>query len=207
MNPINFKTLSNIEKTFRFSKTMALVVVVCSFLFAGTVVVSSYIKIEKERQKIYVLDQDKSLILALQQDLKQNRPVEARDHVRMFHELFFTLAPDNAAIRSNMRRAFELADQTAYNYYKDLLEAGYYNRIVRSNIFQRIEIDSIVCNFEDYPYEATSYCHQIVNRTSRIARRSLVTTCQLVNVTRSDNNPHGFLIQNFRVLENKQQED
>lgn len=207
MNPINFRTLNNIEKTFRFSKTMALVAVVCSFLFAGTVVVSSYIKIEKERQKIYVLDQDKSLILALQQDLKQNRPVEARDHVRMFHELFFTLAPDNEAIRSNLRRAFELADKTVYDYYKDLLESGYYNRIVRSNTYQRIEIDSIVCNYDNYPYEVTSYCLQVVNRPSRSARRSLVTTCQLVNVTRSDNNPHGFLIQNFRVIENKQQED
>ena len=206
MNPINFRTLSNIEKTFRFSKTMALVAVICSFLFSGTVVVLSYIKIERERQKIYVLDQDKSLILALQQDLKQNRPVEARDHVRMFHELFFTLAPDNAAIRSNMQRAFELADKTAYNYYKDLLEAGYYNRIVRSNIFQRIEIDSIVCNFDQYPYEAIAYCQQVINRESNSARRSLVTTCQLVNVMRSDNNPHGFLLQNFRVLENKQQD-
>lgn len=206
MNPINFRTLSNIEKTFRFSKTMALVAVICSFLFSGTVVVLSYIKIERERQKIYVLDQDKSLILALQQDLKQNRPVEARDHVRMFHELFFTLAPDNAAIRSNVQRAFELADKTAYNYYKDLLEAGYYNRIVRSNIFQRIEIDSIVCNFDQYPYEAIAYCQQVINRESNSARRSLVTTCQLVNVMRSDNNPHGFLLQNFRVLENKQQD-
>ena len=206
MNPINFRTLSNIEKTFRFSKTMALVAVICSFLFSGTVVVLSYIKIERERQKIYVLDQDKSLILALQQDLKQNRPVEARDHVRMFHELFFTLAPDNAAIRSNVQRAFELADKTAYNYYKDLLEAGYYNRIVRRNIFQRIEIDSIVCNFDQYPYEAIAYCQQVINRESNSARRSLVTTCQLVNVMRSDNNPHGFLLQNFRVLENKQQD-
>ena len=202
-----FRTLSNIEKTFRFSRTMALAAVVCSFLFAGTVVVLSYIKIEHERQKIYVLDRGKSLILALQQDMQQNRPVEARDHVRMFHELFFTLAPDNEAINSNMRRAFELADQTAYNYYKDLLEAGYYNRIVRSNILQRIIIDSIGCDFDSYPYEVTTYCQQVIIRESIRHSRTLVTTCQLVNATRSDNNPHGFLMRNFRVVENKQQED
>lgn len=202
-----FKTLNNIEKTFRFSRTMAIIAVVCSFLFAGTVVILSYIEIEQSRQKIYVLDQDKSLILALQQDMQQNRPVEARDHVRMFHELFFTLAPDNEAINSNMRRAFELADETAYNYYKDLLEAGYYNRIVRSNILQRIVIDSIVCDFNNYPYEVTTYSNQEIIRESMRHHRTLVTTCQLKNTTRSDNNPHGFLIRNFRVVENKQKEN
>jgi len=46
------------------------------------------------------LDQGKSLIVALSQDAALNRPVEAREHVRRMHELFFTLAPDKAAIRS-----------------------------------------------------------------------------------------------------------
>ena len=38
-------------------------------------------------------------LLYTSQDLAQNRPVEAREHVRRFHELFFTLSPDKAAIR------------------------------------------------------------------------------------------------------------
>ena len=40
-----------------------------------------------------------------------------------------------------------LADKSAYNYYKDLMEKGYFTRIISGNINQRIEIDSIVCNF------------------------------------------------------------
>ena len=44
------------------------------------------------------MDQGKSLIVALSQDAALNRPVEAREHVRRMHELFFTLAPDKAAI-------------------------------------------------------------------------------------------------------------
>lgn len=52
-----------------------------------------------------MLDQGKSLMLALSQDAALNRPVEAREHVRRMHELFFTLAPDKAAIESNINRA------------------------------------------------------------------------------------------------------
>ena len=55
---------------------------------------------EKQREKIYVLEQGKSLMLALSQDLQQNRPVEAREHVRRFHELFFSLSPDKDAIEA-----------------------------------------------------------------------------------------------------------
>ena len=53
---------------------------------------------EKQREKIYVLDGGKSLMMALSQDLSQNRPAEAREHVRRFHELFFSLSPQKDAI-------------------------------------------------------------------------------------------------------------
>ena len=69
-----------------------------------------------------MLDQGKSLMLALSQDASRNRPVEAREHVRRFHELFFTIAPDKDAIEKNMERAFVLCDKSAFNYYKDLAE-------------------------------------------------------------------------------------
>lgn len=54
----------------------------------------------------------------------QNRPVEAREHVRRFHELFFTLSPDKAAIESNLNRALLMADRSALSYYKALSEKG-----------------------------------------------------------------------------------
>ena len=44
-------------------------------------VVKSYQFAQRQREKIYVLDQGKSLMLALSQDLSQNRPVEAREDV------------------------------------------------------------------------------------------------------------------------------
>ena len=61
-----------------------------------------------------MLDQGKSLMLALSQDAALNRPVEAREHVRRLHELFFTLAPDKATIESNINRAMYLADKSLY---------------------------------------------------------------------------------------------
>lgn len=140
-------------------------------------------------------------MLALAQDASINRPVEAREHIRRFHELFFTLAPDKSAIENSMKRAFNLADKSAFDYYKDLSEKGYYNRIISGNVQQRIEIDSVVCNFDNYPY-AVTYAKQFIIRSSNVTKRNLVTSCFLVNSVRSDNNPQGFNIEKFNVIEN-----
>jgi conjugative transposon TraK protein len=158
--------------------------------------------IQKERGKVYVLENGKSLILALSQDMEQNRPAEARNHLRMFHELFFTLSPDGEAIKMNLNRALYLADKTAYNYYADLAEAGYYRRLIATNTVQLAVIDSIHCNFETYPYQARTFARQIIRRSSNVTVRSLVTVCSLVEVVRSDNNPHGLLIENFNIEKN-----
>jgi conjugative transposon TraK protein len=164
---------------------------------------SAYNFAEAQRQKIYVLDGGKSLILALSQDLSQNRPVEAKEHVRRFHELFFTLSPDKSAIESNIGRALQLSDKSAFNYYKDLSEKGFYNRIISGNINQAIQIDSISCNLDAYPYQVNTYAKQMIIRESNITERSLVTACRLLNSVRSDNNPHGFTIEGFEIKENK----
>ena len=135
---MEFKSLTNIETSFRQIRLFALVFICLCALVTGFAVWNSYSFAEKQRQKIYVLDNGKSLMLALSQDMAQNRPVEAKSHVRRFHELFFTLSPDKGAIESNIKRSLFLADKTAFNYYKDLAEKGYYNRV----IFEVHEIQS-----------------------------------------------------------------
>ncbi|MCS4302374.1 conjugative transposon protein TraK [Chryseobacterium sp. BIGb0232] len=200
---MEFKTLRNIETSFRQIRLFTFVFAMLCFGVVGVVVFKSYQFAEQQRQKIYVLDNGKSLMVALSQDMLINRPVEAREHVRRFHELFFTIAPDKNAIESNVKRAFNLADQSAFNYYKDLQEKGYYNRIISGNIQQRVEVDSVVANFDSYPYDVKTYARQFIIRSSNLTIRNLVTNCSLVNSVRSDSNPQGFIIEKFNVLENR----
>ena len=200
---MEFKSLTNIESSFKQIRLYAILFVHFCLGVCGYALYSSYAFAREQREKVYVLDNGKSLILALSQDAATNRPVEAREHVRRFHELFFTIAPDKEAIESNMARAFMLCDKSAFNYYKDLAEKGYYNRIISGNINQRVVLDSIQCNFEVYPYEVQTFGRQYIIRQSNITERSLVTSCTLQNSVRSDNNPQGFLMEQFVVVENR----
>ncbi|WP_269225251.1 conjugative transposon protein TraK [Flavobacterium eburneipallidum] len=200
---MEFKTLRNIENSFQQIRLYAIVFAMLCLVVTGYTTWQSYHFAEQQRQKVYVLDNGKSLMLALAQDASINRPVEAREHIRRFHELFFTLAPDKDAIENNMKRAFNLADKSAFDYYKDLSEKGYYNRIISGNIQQRLEIDSMACDFETYPYTVKTYAKQFIIRSSNVTKRNLITSCYLVNSVRSDNNPQGFNVEKFVVIENR----
>lgn len=75
---MEFKSLKNIETSFRQIRLYSIIfLVLCSVVVVS--VYSSYDFAEKQREKIYVLDGGKSLMLALSQDLSQNRPAEARN--------------------------------------------------------------------------------------------------------------------------------
>ncbi|MDM1680774.1 conjugative transposon protein TraK [Myroides odoratimimus] len=200
---MEFKSLRNIENSFKQIRLYAIVFAVVCLMVVGFSIYKSYDFAKEQREKIYVLDKGKSLMLALSQDASINRPVEAREHVRRFHELFFTLSPEKAAIEGNMQRAFNLSDKTAFDYYKDLLEKGYYSRIISGNIQQRIEVDSIKIDFNAYPYKTLTYATQYIIRSSNLTKRNLVTSSQLISAVRSDNNPQGFIIEKFTVVENK----
>ena len=200
---MEFKSLKNIETSFRQIRLFGIIVISLCALVAVASVMMSLRFAEKQRDKIYVLDNGKSLMLALSQDMEQNRPAEAREHVRRFHELFFTLSPDKSAIEHNINRAMSLADKSAYNYYSDYVEKGYYNRIIAGNITQVLRVDSIVCDFNDYPYDVKTYARQMIIRQSNVTERSLITRCRLVNSNRSDDNPNGFQIEGLTILENK----
>lgn len=200
---MEFKSLKNIETSFRQIRLFGIVVVSLCAVVAISAVCMSLRFAEKQREKIYVLDNGKSLMLALSQDMNQNRPAEAREHVRRFHELFFTLSPDKSAIQHNIDRALILADKSAYNYYSDFVEKGYYNRIIAGNITQVVKVDSVVCDFNNYPYSAKTYAKEMIIRQSNVTERSLITTCRLTNASRSDDNPNGFIIEGLTILENK----
>jgi len=124
----------------------------------------------------------------------------------MFHEDFFTLDPDDKAIQATITKALYLADESAKRQYDDLKEAGYYSNIVSGNISQQIVIDSISLDMKVYPYAFKCFATEKLIRTTSTTTRNLVTQGYLRNVSRSDNNPHGFLIEQWETLENKDEQ-
>ena len=201
MNKILSMT-QDIEKSFKQLSRLTLIAVGGSLIFALTVGLSALSFAEKQRQKIYVLDQGKSLLLALQTDAIMSKDVEIRDHVTRFHELMFTLSPQKQTIQENLDRAFNRADRSAWEYSQDLAEKGYYARLISANISQQMIVDSVRFVGNGYPWQVETYARQYVVRESTVSQYAFVSTCQVLEGRRSDVNPHGLLIEKFKVVRN-----
>lgn len=192
--------IKNIEQKVKLAKLLSIL----SFAFSFAIVILMMMFLSKQlsesRKSIYILDKDIP-ILAKQTDESVNRPVEYKAHVNVFHSLFFTLTPDNKYIEYQMKKAMYLIDESGIQQYNNLKEKGLFNQILSSSAVLTIQTDSI---FLDVPSKFFRYYgKQRIERKSSIVVRSLITEGYLKDVPRSQNNPHGVLIERWKTVENK----
>lgn len=197
-----FTKTQDIERAFRHIRLFCFAVTICSALVAGVSIYLSFDTAEKSTRKIYILASGK-VLEAYASERGENIPVEARDHVKTFHRLFFTLAPDEKVITANISKALYLADASAKKQYEDLRESGFYAGIISGNVSQEILVDSVKIDASAQPYTFECRAVQRIIRPTSIVSRSLLTQGQLRPVERSDNNPHGFLIERWEIIQNK----
>lgn len=196
-----FKQAKNIDTAFRHVRAFTLVAIISSIAGSCFAIYKSFQLVAHMQEKVYILANGKA-IEAFASDRKENIPVEARDHVKTFHHFFFTLDPDEKVIQANITKALYLADASAKREYDNLKESGYYSNIIAGNISQKVTIDSVAVDINNYPYLFRCFATQQLIRTTSIVYRSLITEGYLRNVSRSDNNPHGFLIEKWTTINN-----
>jgi len=197
-----FTHLKNIDTAFKHIKLFSYLLIGACTVVSCFAIYQSYRAADLAQRRIYILANGK-VMETFAADRKDNIPVEARDHIRMFHHYFFTLDPDEKVIESNIGKALYLADESARNQYNDLKEKSYYNNLISGNISQQIQVDSIQLDINQYPYYFKCFATQKLIRASTGVNRSLITQGYLRNVSRSDNNPHGFLILHWETLSNR----
>ena len=200
-----FQQFKNIDTAFRHIKLFSYLLIGACIAITCYAIFKSYQSSDNFKNHIYVLANGKALE-AIASDRKDNIPVECRDHIKVFHEDFFNLDPDDKQIQATITKALYLADGSAKTAYDNLKEAGYYNNLISGNISQQITLDSIRLDINQYPYAFTCYATEKLVRSTSTTTRSLVTQGFLRNVSRSDNNPHGFLIEKWETLENKDEQ-
>ncbi len=183
-----------------------LVTILCCMFLLGCIIVSissiwtARTMVVDAQKKVYVLDGNVP-ILVNRTTMDETLDVEAKSHIEMFHHYFFTLAPDDKYIKYTMEKAMYLVDETGLAQYNTLKEKGFYSNILGTSAVFSIFCDSI--KFDKDKMEFTYYGRQRIERRTSILTRELVTAGQLKRVPRTDNNPHGLLVTNWRTLMNK----
>src|ERR1700679_3269764 len=116
-----FLKTKNLETAFQYIRLFTIVMIFGCFSTSAFVIWLSQKAVTRMQDKVYVLAEGKALE-AVAADRRENLPVEARDHIRTFHEAFFTLDPDEKVINANIGKALYLADESARRAYDGLKE-------------------------------------------------------------------------------------
>ena len=156
--------------------------------------------VDDAHKKVYVLDGTVP-VLVTRSTMDETLDVEAKSHIELFHHLFFTLAPDDKYIKYTMEKAMYLVDESGLAQYNALKEKGFYGNIMGTSAVFSIFCDSIKFNKEDMTF--VYYGRQRIERRTSVLYRELQTAGSLRRVPRTENNPHGLMIVNWRTLLNK----
>jgi conjugative transposon TraK protein len=197
-----FTKAKNLETAFRHVRMFTMVIVCGCLLVAGLTVYAHLSSVSRLQNRIYVLYNGK-VLEAMAGDRNDNLIAEAQDHIKTFHELFFRLEPDEKSNSMHLRKALYLIDGSGQEAYRNFAESNYYAGIVSNNINQKLEVDSVQVDLTSYPYHFRCLATQQIVRTTSTVTRNMITEGQLRTIPRSENNPHGFLIQRWKTLENK----
>ena len=192
--------VKSIEAKIRLATFVALGSFITALITVGIVCGYAYQLVANSRKTVYILDNNVP-ILAKQTDAAMNRPAEYRAHVDLFHSIFFSLTPDDKYIEYQMKKAMYLIDESGVQQYNNLKEKGYFTSVLSSSSVLTLQTDSIML---DAPKKYFRFYGKIkIDRRSSTVTRSLITEGYLKDIPRSDNNPHGVLITNWKTLENK----
>lgn len=197
-----FTQMKNIDSAFRYVRGFCMLLILVTTVIGCYSIYKSFQMVNQVQARVYVLSNGK-VLEAFAAERKENIPVEAKDHIKTFHIYFFSQDPDDKVIAANMRKALYLADASAKRQYDNLRESGYYTNLIASNISQTISIDSVNLDINQIPYHFRCYGVQQIIRSTSTVTRTLITEGYLRNVARSENNPHGFLIERWETIENR----
>ncbi len=189
----------SLEKKTRLALTTVLLTIVGNVVVCGMLIAYGAKILSEERSQVYVLDGDIPF-LAQRSQQEANFVMEAKAAIQLFHQYFFTLPPDDDYIKWTLGKAMYMVDGTGMKQKQAMEENGFFSDIVSSSAICTIMCDSI--KLDEHSRKFTYYGTQNIRRRTKSIRRTLITSGELENVPRTQNNPHRLLITHWKTLKN-----
>jgi len=199
---MDLKTLKDIPSSFSLAKRALVICLLVSLTITGGSLYWAF-NIGKEfTETTFVLTEDGRAAFARKiasSEIDSYRKPEIISHSRTFHKLFWEF--DQFNYEKKIGKSLYLIGTTGKELYLSLKAQGHYSRIESQNLTQKLEIDSIKIEDQSLPYKGIVYGKLKVKRTYQKSESAdkIIATFDLHNVSRTEKNPHGLLIENYNV--------
>jgi conjugative transposon TraK protein len=198
------QSLGKIENSNRTLRFVLIGTILCSAIVNVICFFKANNTINEIRKSVYVTLRGESMEMMMSQGAQNNKPAEIRNHIKLFHDLFYNLTADPQQIEDNVvKRSLYLGDKSVLNFHKEREEKKFYSYLISAGAYQIVKIDSINLNMNIYPHTAEIFGRLTTVRPSTIEIKRLLATCEIEDLqNRSENNPHGLLIKNYEADNN-----
>ncbi len=197
---MNLKSLKDIPTSFALAKkAMAISLITSLIITIGSLSWAFYVT-RHFAETAYILTENGQMALAKgisSTDVDLYRSPEIKSHIYTFHRLFWNI--DQFVQERNMNRALTMTGHSGKQLYLTLKAKGHFSKIKNQNLVQHLQIDSVQVDDRQKPYKAAVYGQLKISRTDQRNERidKFTAFFDLHNVARTDDNPHGLLIENY----------
>ncbi|MBB3125234.1 conjugative transposon TraK protein [Mesoflavibacter sabulilitoris] len=201
---MEYKIFSNLEKQKRNWTFLVIVCLVITFSTAFFCMHYVYKTNESVKNRYYVLDNNVKMPTVRIKSHRKAVDILCEGHITLFHDLFFSVEPDLSFIKKNIEtKALYMIDDTGLRMYNELQEQKYFSNIVLGRYSIIMEKDSINIDYSSYPYQFEFYGKQRIEKGADISYRNLITKGSIKESGVTPNNLNGLIIENLRVINNK----
>lgn len=191
--------IETIEKKIKLAIFVSVLSLIGGIIIACTGIIYGYKFALEQEDKIYIMSNDVPLVAM--KSPESHLDIEGRAIIRNFHKLFFTLPPDDRYMNKSISEALYLIDESGVRQRNALQEKGFYSNILSQSSNFSILCDSIHLNPDDQSF--VYYGTQRIEGRQSITLRSLVTTGYLSPIVRTESNPYGYIISQYKTISNQ----
>lgn len=192
--------IQNIEKKIKLALVVSITAILGGAILGLVGIILGYNVASNANNQVYVVN-DGIPVVASRTDRENLFEIEATNTVKTFHKLFFTLPPDDKYIEKTISEALYLIDESGVKQRNALLDKGFYNDILIHSANFSILCDSVVLDKSNMTF--TYYGKQRIEKKYSVTMREIITAGGLRQIGRTENNPFGYLIVDYRTISNK----
>ncbi|MEE1964587.1 hypothetical protein V1387_18005 [Allomuricauda taeanensis] len=199
---MNLASLKDIPASFSLAKKALLFCFIVSLSISIGSLVWTYFTLKHAKNTAFVLTKEGQAALVTiieKNDIDNYRKPEIIHHIKMFHSNFWEI--DQFNYKRQIDKALYLTGNSGKELFQTLEANGHFAKIATENLTQQIEVDSIKIDDNSYPYKAQFDGKLRVLRTDQKVEsiNGFRAKFVLYNVSRTNENPHGLLIENYHL--------
>jgi|GEM_PF-3697622 len=198
---MKLNNLLNVNKALHLAK----VVSIASICIAAISVIGALYFVTQYKEKVYVVSPDKTMVAFSRFD-DTYLSHEVNNHIKFWYQLFHSF--NEATFKPNMDKALPMMGYSGQLEYKRLVNEGIISYLANNDVSVTINIDTMIVDMEAVPIVAYVYGTQSWERGNIIKknRKDVAFTVEVLQ-WRSDENPHGLWIDNYRIFNEETMKD